>query len=269
MTLLARPSAVLPPPQTPVLVTNQIGKQHLFQCSSHWILSFHSADRSKIGANKFNARIYYLPGLRWWARTSEFSAPSFITRKIPSYSSFKWPTMAPNRLPFEIKPVNFSKRHLSLWFHLLLNQSFPPFPSMEIVPCVRLFHLFPPLFKSPAIVSNSSQTITTVRTSSSIDLQQQSNSPRKHPIASPSLLPATLTSDTTTLTTQQLTGIVHQPTIRPSNSILPTTIINGNNLQTYDHNSSMEESKASQNNLSLSLSQIAQKVSHRHRRSSR
>jgi hypothetical protein len=81
---------------------------------------------------------------------------------------------------------------------------------------------------------------------------------------------ATLTSDTTTLTTQQLTGILHQPTILPSNSILPTTIVNGNkNLQTYDHNSSLDESKTSTNNLSLSLSQIAQKVNHRHRRSSR
>ncbi len=80
---------------------------------------------------------------------------------------------------------------------------------------------------------------------------------------------ATLTSDTTTLTTQQLTGIIHLPSILPSNSILPTTIINGNNLQTYDNNSSLDQSKTSNNNLSLSLSQIAQKVNHRHRRSSR
>lgn len=82
-------------------------------------------------------------------------------------------------------------------------------------------------------------------------------------------LSATLTSDTTTLTTQQLTGIVHQPTILPSNSILPTTIINGNNLKTYEHNSSLDESRTSNDTLSLSLSQIAQKVGHRHRRSSR
>lgn len=92
-----------------------------------------------------------------------------------------------------------------------------------------------------SLLSNSSQTITTVRTSSSIDLQQQT----------------TLTSDTTTLTTQQLTGIIHQP-----------TILNGHNLSTYDSNSSLDESKLNNNNLSLSLSQIAQKVSHRHRRSS-
>ncbi|CAF1311384.1 unnamed protein product [Adineta steineri] len=98
-----------------------------------------------------------------------------------------------------------------------------------------------------SLLSNSSQTITTVRTSSSIDMQQQT----------------TLTSDTTTMTTQQLTGIIHQP------PILPTTIINGNNIQTYDTNSSLDETKISDsNNLSLSLSQIAQKVNHRHRRSS-
>jgi hypothetical protein len=111
------------------------------------------------------------------------------------------------------------------------------------------------------LVSNSSQTITTVRTSSSIDMQQQSkcSSGSSIPISFFRFL-ATLTSDTTTLTTQQLTGIIHQP----SNSILPTTIINGNN-------SSLDESRTStnNNNLSLSLSQIAQKVSHRHRRSSR
>ncbi|CAF4794161.1 unnamed protein product, partial [Rotaria magnacalcarata] len=59
-------------------------------------------------------------------------------------------------------------------------------------------------------VSNTSQTITTVRTSSSIDLQRQT----------------TLTSGTTTMTTQQLTGINHQP----------TTHINGNSLQSYANN---------------------------------
>ncbi len=75
-----------------------------------------------------------------------------------------------------------------------------------------------------------------------------------------------MTSDTTTMTTQQLTGIIHQP----SNSILPTTIINGNNLPIYDHNSSLDESKTSDSShLSLSLAQIAQKVTHRNRRSSR
>ncbi|UJR16092.1 hypothetical protein I4U23_003004 [Adineta vaga] len=98
-----------------------------------------------------------------------------------------------------------------------------------------------------SLLSNSSQTITTVRTSSSIDMQQQT----------------TLTSDTTTMTTQQLTGIIHQP------PILPTTIINGNNLSTYDNNSSLDETKTSDtSNLSLSLAQIAQNVNHRHRRSS-
>ncbi|CAF2562963.1 unnamed protein product [Rotaria sp. Silwood2] len=98
-----------------------------------------------------------------------------------------------------------------------------------------------------SLLSNSSQTITTVRTSSSIDMQQKT----------------TLTSGTTTMTTQQLTGINHQT------SILPTTIVNGNNnLQLYDNNSSLDESKSANSNLSLSLTQIAQKVSHRHRRSS-
>ncbi|CAF0756891.1 unnamed protein product [Rotaria sordida] len=91
-----------------------------------------------------------------------------------------------------------------------------------------------------SLLSNSSQTITTVRTSSSIDMQQQT----------------TLTNGTTTMTTQQLTGINHQT------SVLPTTIINGNN------NSSLEESNTTNSNLSLSLTQIAEKVSHRHRRSS-
>ena len=76
---------------------------------------------------------------------------------------------------------------------------------------------------------------------------------------------ATLTSDTTTLTTQQLTGIIHQP------PILPTTFINGNNISTYDNNnSSLDDSKTSDTgNLSLSLTQIAQKVNNRHRRLSR
>ena len=36
-----------------------------------------------------------------------------------------------------------------------------------------------------------------------------------------------------------------------------------------ENNSSLDESKTSNNNLSLSLAQIAQKVNHRHRRSSR
>ncbi|CAF1624942.1 unnamed protein product [Adineta ricciae] len=102
-----------------------------------------------------------------------------------------------------------------------------------------------PVNSDCSLLSNSSQTITTVRTSSSIDMQQQT----------------TLTSDTTTLTTQQLTGIIHQP------PILPTTFINGNNLSTYDNNSSLDESKTSDtSNLSLSLTQIAQKVNNRHRR---
>jgi len=95
-----------------------------------------------------------------------------------------------------------------------------------------------PIKTDCSLLSNSSQTITTVRTSSSIDLQQQT----------------TLTSDTTTLTTQQLTGIIHQP----------TTILNGN----YENNSSLDESTNGNNNLSLSISQIAQQVNHRHRRSS-
>ncbi|CAF4264352.1 unnamed protein product, partial [Rotaria magnacalcarata] len=91
-----------------------------------------------------------------------------------------------------------------------------------------------------SLLSNTSQTITTVRTSSSIDLQRQT----------------TLTSGTTTMTTQQLTGINHQP----------TTHINGNSLQSYANNSSLNESKTSNSHLSLSLTQLAEKA--RHRRSS-
>ena len=117
---------------------------------------------------------------------------------------------------------------------------------------------------SRLVVSNSSQTITTVRTSSSIDMQQQSKSLLNKQSSIDLCFPATLTSDTTTLTTQQLTGIIHQP------PILPTTFINGNNLSTYDNNSSLDESKTSDtSNLSLSLTQIAQKVNNRHRRLSR
>ncbi|CAF3485482.1 unnamed protein product [Rotaria socialis] len=93
-----------------------------------------------------------------------------------------------------------------------------------------------------SLLSNTSQTITTVRTSSSIDLQRQT----------------TLTSGTTTMTTQQLTGINHQP----------TTHINGNSLQSYANNSSLGESKPSNSHLSLSLTQLAEKANHRHRRSS-
>ncbi|CAF3373032.1 unnamed protein product [Rotaria sp. Silwood1] len=113
-----------------------------------------------------------------------------------------------------------------------------------------------------SLVSNSSQTITTIRTSSSIDMQQQSKIFFLKKFINIYIL-ATLTNGTTTTTTQQLTGINHQT------SILPTTIINGNNnLQSYDNNSSLDESKISNSNLSLSLTQIAEKVNHRHRRSS-
>jgi hypothetical protein len=84
-------------------------------------------------------------------------------------------------------------------------------------------------------------------------MQQQSNLSLKYLIKIPRFIFFFfLATDTTTLTTQQLTGIIH-PT---------TTVINGNN-------SSLDQSKSSNNNLSLSLSQIAQKVNHRHRRSSR
>lgn len=70
---------------------------------------------------------------------------------------------------------------------------------------------------------------------------------------------ATLTNGTTTMTTQKLSGI----------NLQPTTITNGKNWPSYNNNSSLDDSKASNSNLSLSLTQIAEKVNHRHRRSSR
>jgi hypothetical protein len=126
---------------------------------------------------------------------------------------------------------------------------------MVIVHYVRLLKPHSHSLNFLLLVSNSSQTITTVRTSSSIDLQQQSKFLETFKKISFFRL-ATLTSDTTTMTTQQF---IHQP----------PTIINGNNSQTYENNSSLDESKTSNSNLSLSLAQIAQKVNHRHRRSSR
>ncbi|CAF0913134.1 unnamed protein product [Rotaria sp. Silwood1] len=129
---------------------------------------------------------------------------------------------------------------------------------------------------------NSSQTVTTVRTSSTIDMQR-----------------TTLTSDTTTMTTQQLTGITqlpattslingcnivtHQPSLLQPNSILPTSILNGNTIQSHgrdlspvhnENDSSLDDTSAFDGSttpdpgLSLSLSQIARKANHRHRRSS-
>lgn len=66
------------------------------------------------------------------------------------------------------------------------------------------------------------------------------------------------------MTTQPIATINHQT------PIVSTAILNGNSLQAYDnHHSTLDESKASNNSLSLSLSQIAQKVNDRHRRSSR
>ncbi|CAF1206065.1 unnamed protein product [Rotaria sordida] len=129
---------------------------------------------------------------------------------------------------------------------------------------------------------NSSQTVTTVRTSSTIDMQR-----------------TTLTSDTTTMTTQQLTGITqlpataslingcnivtHQPSLLQPNPILPTSILNGNSIQSHgrdlspihnENDSSLDDISALDGSttpdlgLSLSLSQIARKANHRHRRSS-
>lgn len=77
-----------------------------------------------------------------------------------------------------------------------------------------------------------------------------------------------LTSDTTTTTTQQMTGILHQPTILPSGSILSTTVVNGSNAGRYD-GTTLEVARASDSDLSLSLSELSEKVNQRHRRLSR
>ncbi|CAF1040976.1 unnamed protein product [Adineta steineri] len=115
---------------------------------------------------------------------------------------------------------------------------------------------------------NTYQTVTTVRTSSLIDMQQ-----------------TTLTNDTT----QQLTGMSQIPTtsslINDGNiiSYQPTSILNGNTLSTHerdmspvnndndsslDDTSGLDSSTTQDPNLSLTLSQIARKSNHRHRRSS-
>lgn len=78
-----------------------------------------------------------------------------------------------------------------------------------------------------------------------------------------------LTSDTTTMSTQQLTGILNSSTILPSNALIATTVMNGNGLSSYEKNSAIDGTRITDNNLSLSLSQLAEKAAHRHRRSSR
>ena len=100
-----------------------------------------------------------------------------------SFSSSKWPMMVNNLLRFVIKRVKSFKRPLSTSFlrHQLQqeipNRIFPHFPSTAIVHYVSSSKISQPTSIDGRIfplVSNSSQTVTTVRTSSSIDLQQQS-----------------------------------------------------------------------------------------------
>jgi hypothetical protein len=67
------------------------------------------------------------------------------------------------------------------------------------------------------------------------------------------------------MTTQQLTGIL-QPS---SSSIIASTMLNGNNRTTVDHRLTSDTTSTSDAGLSLSLAQLAQKASQRHRRSSR
>ncbi len=97
-----------------------------------------------------------------------------LIQKFGFSSLFKLLMMVKSQSHFEIKLVKFFKRHLSLSFQLLINLLYPPFQSMEIAHYVRSLNLSKYSFKFLLLVSNSSQTITTVRTSSSIDMQQQS-----------------------------------------------------------------------------------------------
>ncbi|CAF3979677.1 unnamed protein product [Rotaria sp. Silwood2] len=147
---------------------------------------------------------------------------------------------------------------------------------------------------------NSSQTVTTVRTSSTIDMQRSNTFPLlSKRFYNTFFFPATLTSDTTTMTTQQLTGITqlpataslingcnivtHQPSLLQPNPLIPTSILNGNTVQSHgrdlspvhnENDSSLDDtfgldgSTTPDPGLSLTLSQIARKANHRHRRSS-
>lgn len=104
-----------------------------------------------------------------------------------SFSSFKWPMMVNNLLRFVIKQVKSCKRPLSTSClrHPLKqeipNRIFPHFPSTAIVLYVSSSKISQQRLldgRHFSLVSNSSQTVTTVRTSSSIDLQQQSKDRR-------------------------------------------------------------------------------------------
>lgn len=117
---------------------------------------------------------------------------------------------------------------------------------------------------------NSSQTVTTVRTSSSIDTTTMTT----QQITGITQIPAN---------TSLLNGcniLPHQPSLLQPTPILPTSLLNGNSVATHDrdmspvnndNDSSLDEtldSSIADPNQSLSLSQLAVKANHRHRRSS-